>query len=663
VIRGVERRRSGVTDGDPISTTLRRLLLIDVTVTIAHAGLWVILHLVTPTVAVVTSLLRMAVWLAYAHHSLGPVREWRRRDEPDPDGRRLLAAHASLEGFARRVGLAHLLGWIIGDALWLALAFLGIPEELPVGRAELLSAMMLASSLLLAPLLIEPVADHTLSELHTEIGSMLVVQHRQIDLAAPTIPRAMTRMVVAAVLATTVGISGAWLELRVGSVRATALAEQRRLVEVTAIRADAGLGAALEGVELVERDALPPQLAAELQRRGGPAVLSLHDARHERVYAAAPLADGRWAVAEAQPEEALGLSLALVVALIVLFAPIFSLAAWAYARSIAQPIERFAEAMEGFSSRGELRARTVPLRGNEVGRLSASFNRMLDILEELARAAKTVAEGDLSVELERAGELHDAFRGMLARLNEIVGRMRETSLEVASAAAEIQALTQQQQGAAEQQSSGVRQVSATVVSLADAAQRIATTAQGVLDNAEQTVTTTDAMTEKIAALRGHAASVTALLEVIREIADRSDLLALNGSLEATRAGEAGRGFALVATEMRRLAERVTRTVADVRAQVTDIEASGTNTVMATEQSRKLAQLTAAAARQIWTVTGQQSADTKEAALGVHALAEVVVASTAAVAQTHTAAEGLRVHAAELERLLATFRTIDSTPSC
>jgi hypothetical protein len=94
--------------------------------------------------------------------------------------------------------------------------------------------------------------------------------------------------------------------------------------------------------------------------------------------------------------------------------------------------------------------------------------------------------------------------------------------------------------------------------------------------------------------------------------------------------------------------------------VTDIEASGTNTVMATEQSRKLAQLTAAAARQIWTVTGQQSEETKNAALGVHELAEVIVASTVAVSQTQAAAEGLRVHAAELERLLATFRTTDAT---
>jgi methyl-accepting chemotaxis protein len=642
--------------GGAISTSLRRLLLIDLAVTVAHGGLWVMLNLVTPTVAVVTSLLRMAVWLAYANHSLGPVRDWLRHG--DSDGRRLFDAYATLENFGRRVGLAHLIGWAIGDALWLALAFLGIPVELPVGRAELLSATMLASSLLLAPLLIEPVMDNSLSDLHTEVRGKLVEQRLELDVAAPTMPRVMTRLILATFLATMAGLSGAGLAQRVDSIRAAAMAEQQRLVEVSAIRVDAGLGAPLEGVEIVERDALPARLAAELERQGGPAVLSAHDPRREQVFAAAPTADGRWAISVAHPDEELGLSLGLVVTFIVLFAPVFALAAWAYARSVAQPIQRFAEAMERFASHGELRAlaRSVPLRGSEIGRLSASFNQMLDILEELAQAAQKVAEGDLSVDLEREGELQDAFRGMLARLNQIVGRVRETSLEVASAAAEIQALTQQQQAAAQQQSSGVQQVSATVASLADAAQRIASVAQGVLDNAEQAVSTTDAMTDKIAALRGHAATVSALLEVIRDVADRSDLLALNGSLEATRAGEAGRGFALVAAEMRRLAERVTQTVGDVRAQVTDIESSGTNTVMATEQSRKLAQLTATAARQIWTVTGQQSADTNAAALGVHELAEVIVASTIAVSQTHAAAEGLRMHAAELERLLATFRT-------
>ena len=163
---------------------------------------------------------------------------------------------------------------------------------------------------------------------------------------------------------------------------------------------------------------------------------------------------------------------------------------------------------------------------------------------------------------------------------------------MASASSEIYAAAQEQESAAARSSNSVNEMSATVESLAESAERITATANGVLDNAEQTLATADTMTSRIGELTAQANGVGDLLEVIREVANRSDLLALNGSLEATRAGEAGRGFALVAAEMRRLAERVTGTVTDVRGRVADIKASGSSTVMATEQSRKLAHDTA-----------------------------------------------------------------------
>jgi methyl-accepting chemotaxis protein len=646
-----------VTHHDSLGRALRRLLLFDLLIMIAHGGMWVAMGLVTPMVIVLTSAVRLSLWLGYAQRLLGPVRDWIARGDRAGDDRELLAAHESLDGFGRRIGLAHVGSWLLLDAIWLLLTYLGIPEPLPVGRIEMLAAAMLAASLLLTPLLLEPAIDHTLSRLHEQVRRTLVEHRRPLQVSGPTIARVVMRLVTGIFLATLTGLAGASILFNAAHIREAAIAEQRRLVEVSAVRAEIGLDP-LEGVAFVEHADLPPELAHEVAQLPERAAITIHDPRREEVFAAAPLADGRWAVTSSRPDQQIGLSLLSVAALAILIAPIFVFVGWAYARSIMQPIEHFTATMERFSTHGELRglARIIPLRGNDVGRLSDGFNRMLDILEELAQAAKAVANGDLGVELQRPGELQDAFRGMLARLNEIVGRMRETALEVGSAAAEIQALTREQHDAAERQSSGVQQISATIVSLAEAAQSIAVTAHGVLDNAERTVETTDAMSGKIAELRGHAASVTALLEVIREISDRSDLLALNGSLEATRVGEAGRGFALVANEMRRLAERVTKTVADVRTQVTNIESSGSNTVMATEHSRKLAQATAEAARQISTVTQRQSTHTSEVALGMQELAQEVVASTAAVSQTHAAAEGLRAHASELERLLASFRT-------
>ena len=122
------------------------------------------------------------------------------------------------------------------------------------------------------------------------------------------------------------------------------------------------------------------------------------------------------------------------------------------------------------------------------------------------------------------------------------------------------------------------------------------TAREVLTNAEAAAATNDALSDATAALESATGRIGELLESIHEIADRSDLLALNGALEATRAGEAGRGFALVATEMRRLAERVGGTIMSVRARVGEIETACRATVDATERSRRLAKDTADARR-------------------------------------------------------------------
>jgi methyl-accepting chemotaxis protein len=176
----------------------------------------------------------------------------------------------------------------------------------------------------------------------------------------------------------------------------------------------------------------------------------------------------------------------------------------------------------------------------------------------------------------------------------------------------------------------------------------------VLDNAEQALSTTDAMIEKINLLTAQAGHVRELLELIHEVADRSDLLALNGALEAVRAGEAGRGFALVASEMRRLAERVTGTVDDVRERLADIEAAGASTVQATTNSRRLADSTATAARKISTVTHRQSEETEQVSHKVFEVAEGMIASVEATKQTLSAADGLRMQAAELERLTRQF---------
>ena len=228
---------------------------------------------------------------------------------------------------------------------------------------------------------------------------------------------------------------------------------------------------------------------------------------------------------------------------------------------------------------------------DEVGRMAEAFDRMLRSLRELSATADCVAQGDLVGRIAVEGPVGEAFNRMVESQRIIVKQIGETSIQLATAATEIFALARRQQDTATTQSAGVEAASQTIDALLQSASHIAESAQGVLGNAERTKETTESTSKRFAELTGHTNRIAELLEVIREIADRSDLLALNASLEATRAGEAGRSFSLVAAEMRRLAERVTASVQDVKFLVADVRAFGSSTIMATEEGRRLAEST------------------------------------------------------------------------
>ena len=291
---------------------------------------------------------------------------------------------------------------------------------------------------------------------------------------------------------------------------------------------------------------------------------------------------------------------------------------------------------------------------DEIGELTRHMNELVMALRALAQRSTAVARGELSGTIDGKGELPDAFRGMLEGLRSVVGRVQSTAVELASAAAEIYSASQEQEAAATQQSAGMIEVTRTMDSLSDSAAHIAGAVGNVLEDAERTRSTTEQMALRIAELNAHAGRIAELLEVIREVADRSDLLALNGSLEATRAGDAGRGFSLVAAEMRRLAERVMATVTSVRTLVADVRASGSATVMATDQSRKLAENTSEAARRITLVTQQQRTATDQVTASVREVADVLAQAAVATTQTRVSAESLKAQAEALEVLLAKF---------
>jgi methyl-accepting chemotaxis protein len=349
--------------------------------------------------------------------------------------------------------------------------------------------------------------------------------------------------------------------------------------------------------------------------------------------------------------------------LITLIAFFLVLIAWApvcaifLSIEVLRPLQDITRAVQQITEVGKLdEVATVPVTQNdETGVLATKFNELVETLRGLSAAAGALAKGDLEIKIAGEGDVATAFRAMIESLGRIVRQIHETSVLLAAAATEIYAASQEQEAAAASQSTAMAEIRQTMESLFEAAAHVAESVRGVLSNAERTLETTDRMVVRIGDLTNHAGRIGEILETIRDISDRSDLLALNGALEASRAGEAGRGFGLVAAEMRRLAERVMSSVHDVRSLVGDIRASGSSTMMATEDSKKLAASTTDAARQITMVTQQQRSGTEQVLQSVREIAETLAQSVAAMAQSRSSAEQLKSQADKLSGLVRAFR--------
>lgn len=632
---------------------------------------WASLLAVEPAVVLVPGVLVFGLrWAANGWHIwslLQPADRWREALAAG-DHEQVRRANEALQRAPTAAGLGYGLAWPCACMIATAYVWVAMPETAPIGPPELESTALLlvamftgGANFVFAAVNLFVVRDRTaLSAAAAEAGLSLSSERTSLG-------RRLAFMTLGYVVAAALVMAAVGWSNNAAFVRYQAVATIEHALSMDLRRVTAGL--APEHAVIVSEDMLPPRGPAGAIDSLPPSDFATWLNRREgRAGVAAPLIDDpvdpedpeepedRWLLLEAPLSEGSdGFALQFLVFAMVLLLSI-PMTTLLTVRSLLDPLRALERATLRLIEVGDVAQmpRLSVVQADEIGALTRCFNRLVHNLQDVSQAALAVSHGDLTISLDQPGDLSLAFRGMLDQLHEMVVRIRETAVDVASASSEIYAAAQEQESAAARSSDSVNEMSATLESLAESATRITTTANVVFDNAEQTLATTDTMTTRIAELTAQANGVGDLLEVIREVADRSDLLALNGSLEATRAGEAGRGFALVAAEMRRLAERVTGTVTDVRGRVADIKASGSSTVMATEQSRKLANDTASAARQIVLVTQTQSEDTGHAAKAMQSMSEFVVAASVSTTQTRAAAEGLRQQIDKLDLLTRQF---------
>ncbi|HZA14946.1 MAG TPA: methyl-accepting chemotaxis protein [Myxococcaceae bacterium] len=324
------------------------------------------------------------------------------------------------------------------------------------------------------------------------------------------------------------------------------------------------------------------------------------------------------------------------------------------------------------------------------------IDKAVDSLISLVRSGD-LAHWTSTTDDPQLGPLLESFGKVIDTLRTFVREINEAALRLSSSANQVLAASTQHETSATEQAAAIHETTATMEELKHASAQIAENAGAVARVAEETLGAARsgrgaisefiqamqqirrdgaAVADSIAKLSKRVERIGTVVEVIDEIADRSDLLALNAALEGSRAGEAGKGFSIVAAEMRRLAENVLESTKEIKNLITEIReataAAGTAadaSKVATETGEKLGavaaqsvegilagvQETSDAARVINLATQQQRTATEQVVASMAEIEDVTRQTTQASKQSTGAAAELTGLAARLAELIKRFK--------
>jgi methyl-accepting chemotaxis protein len=232
-------------------------------------------------------------------------------------------------------------------------------------------------------------------------------------------------------------------------------------------------------------------------------------------------------------------------------------------------------------------------------------------ISQAVKAANQLAKGDLTIEVtsssrDETGQLLASIQGTATNLRNIIATISGASIELASASQELAVVTEQSsQGVINQQTetdlvaTAMNEMAATVNDVASNAANAAGAATQADNDAsfgsqvvEKTILAINTLadrvnesSEKLGEVEHATLNIVKILDVIRGIADQTNLLALNAAIEAARAGEQGRGFAVVADEVRSLAQRTQGSTQEIQNMIEQLQAGTQSTVAVMTQGR------------------------------------------------------------------------------